>query len=193
MAKYSFEFKKKIVEDYLGGKGGRNYLATKYNVPASSNIKKWVDLYRAHGDEGLLCSRQNEKYTFEYKLHVVELYLSSEVSYQELAVQEKINNPAQICKWVNDFRIAGPDALRPKKKGRKKTLNSNNKNTNIKAISDATSVDTSIDHVKELEDELLKLRIENAYLKELRRLRLEEEALLKKQRELSTASEETSN
>ena len=46
---------------------------------------------------------------------------------------------------------------------------------------------------KELEDELLKLRIENAYLKELRRLRLEEETLLKKQRELSTVSEDSSN
>lgn len=53
--------------------------------------------------------------------------------------------------------------------------------------------DTSAEYVKQLEDELLKLRIENAYLKELRRLRLEEEALLKKQRESSTASEETSN
>ncbi len=37
-------------------------------------------------------------------------------------------------------------------------------------------VDTSAEHVKELEDELLKLRIEDAFLKELRRLRLEDEA-----------------
>lgn len=51
----------------------------------------------------------------------------------------------------------------------------------------------SSERVKQLEDELLKLRIENAYLKELRRLRLEEEALLKKQRESSTASEENSS
>ena len=55
------------------------------------------------------------------------------------------------------------------------------------------TVDTSAEHIKELEDELLKLRIENAYLKELRRLRLEEEALLKKQRESSTVSEDNSN
>ena len=34
--------------------------------------------------------------------------------------------------------------------------------------------------LKELEDENLKLRIENAYLKELRRLRLAEEAKTKK-------------
>ena len=56
-----------------------------------------------------------------------------------------------------------------------------------------TPVDTSAERVKQLEDELLKLKIENAYLKELRRLRLEEETLLKKQRGSSTASEENSN
>ena len=65
-------------------------------------------------------SRKNYIYSFDFKLHVVELYLSSEVSYQELALSQRINNPALLAKWVNDFRIAGPDALRPKRKGRKK-------------------------------------------------------------------------
>ncbi|CAI3203151.1 transposase (fragment) [Clostridium neonatale] len=37
------------------------------------------------------------------------------------------------------------------------------------------SFDTIAEHVKQLEDELLKVKIENAYLRELRRLRLEEE------------------
>ena len=53
--------------------------------------------------------------------------------------------------------------------------------------------DKTAAYIKQLEDELLKARIENAYLKELRRLRLEEETLLKKQRELSTVSEDSSN
>ena len=192
MAKYSYEFKKKVVTAYLNGEGGYEYLANYYGVPAWTNIKKWVLSYQRLGDEGLLRSRQQKKYSFEYKLHVVELYLSNEVSYQELALQEGINNPAMLVKWVNDFRIAGPDALRSKKKGRKKALNSKD---NIKQTTsnETVSVDTSAEHVKQLEDELLKLRIENAYLKELRRLRLEEEALLKKRRESSTASEENSD
>ena len=50
------------------------------------------------------------------------MYLTSEVSYQELALSQGMNNPTLITKWVNDFRIAGPDALRPKKKGRKKSM-----------------------------------------------------------------------
>ena len=192
MAKYSYEFKKMIVMEYLNGKGGYKYLAKKYGLPDTKDLRTWVNNYKSFGDTGLFRSRKSKTYTFAYKLHVVELYLSSEVSYQELAVQEGIRNPAQICKWVNDFQIAGPDALRPRKKGRKKVLNTseNKKNTTLE---ETVPVDTSAEHIKQLEDELLKLRIENAYLKELRRLRLEEEALLKKQRESSTVSEENSN
>ena len=122
----------------------------------------------------------------------MELYLSSEVSYQELALSQGINTPSLITHWVNNFRIAGPDALRPKKTGRKKTLDMN-KDKTISKITEEKPVDTSAEHIRQLEDENLKLRIENAYLKELRRLSLEEEALLKKQRESSTVSEDNLN
>ena len=193
MSKYSFEFKKKVVEAYLRGEGGYSYLAKKYGVKNKRQVLNWIHYYAEFGDEGLRRSRGNKTYTFEFKLNAVELYLSSEVSYQELALSQGINNSALPAKWVNDFRIAGPDALRPKKKGRKKSLDSKIKNKTTIQTVDETTVDTSAEHVKQLEDELLKLRIENAYLKELRRLRLEEEALLRKQRESSTASEERSN
>ena len=137
-------------------------------------------------------SGQNNTYSFQFKVHVVELYLSSKESYQELALSQGINNYALIARWVNDFKIAGPDGLRPKKKGRKKILDIRESEKSSKTIEER-SIDTSAEHVKKLEDELLKLRIENAYLKELRRLRLEEETLLKKQRESSTVSEDSSN
>ena len=193
MAKYSFEFKKKVVQEYLDGKGGYAYIAKQNGIPAESQLRRWINAYKKFGDDGLLRSRQNKNYSFQFKLSVVELYLSSEVSYQELALSQGINNPALIATWVNNFRTAGPDALKPKKKGRKKSLESNKTEKITEAVVETTPVDTSVEHVKQLEDELLKLRIENAYLKELRRLRLEEKALLKKQRESSTASEESSN
>ena len=193
MAKYSFEFKKQIVLEYLSGAGGSDFLAKKHGIPQGKMIRNWVNNYREFGDDGLKRSRGKKNYSFEFKLHVVELYLSSEVSYQELAISQGINNYAMIVKWVNDFRIAGPDALRPKKKGRKKSLDSKKVSKTVTQVTEVTPVDISAEHVKQLEDELLKLRIENAYLKELRRLRLEEEALLKRQRESSTASVENSN
>ena len=193
MAKYSFEFKKQLVLEYLSGGGSSDFLAKKYHLPHGKMVRNWIKNYNELGEDGLRRSREKKNYSFEFKLHVVELYLSSEVSYQELAISQGINNYAMIVKWVNDFRIAGPDALRPKKKGRKKSLDSKIKEKSAVQTVNETTVDTSAEHVKQLEDELLKLRIENAYLKELRRLRLEEEALLKRQRESSTASVENSN
>lgn len=46
------------------------------------------------------------------------------------------------------------------------------------------------DYLNQLESENLMLRIENAYLKELRRLRLEDEARQRERQESYTASEE---
>ena len=192
MAKYSLEFKLEVVHEYLNGEGSYDYIAKKHNMPACSLIKEWVAVFRKLGKEGLIRSGQNNTYSFQFKVHVVELYLSSKVSYQELALSQGINNYALIARWVNDFKIAGPGGLRPKKKGRKKILDIRESEKSSKTIEER-SIDTSTEHVKKLEDELLKLRIENAYLKELRRLRLEEETLLKKQRESSTVSEDSSN
>ena len=192
MAKYSFEFKKKVVLEYINGEGGTQYLSTKYGLGSNSQLRKWLVAYKEFGDEGLKRSRKKENYSFEKKLSVVELYLSSEISYQDLALQEGITNPSMIVNWVNRFRVAGPDALRPRKKGRKKTLNTSDDNTQNKLVEES-SVDTSAEHVKELEEELLKLRIENAFLKELRRLRLEDEAKMRERQESSAASEDSSN
>ena len=192
MAKYSFEFKKNVVLAYINGEGGYGYLSKTYGVPAQRNIEQWVHNYQTFGDKGLQRSRKNDIYSFEKKLSVVELYLSSEISYQDLALQEGITTPSIIANWVNRFRIAGPDALRPHKKGRKKTLDKSDNITQSKPLEE-TSIDASAEHVRELEDELLKLRIENAFLKELRRLRLEDEAKMRERQESSVASEDSSN
>ena len=192
MAKYNYEFKKKVVEDYLNGKGGYKYLATKYGLTDKKLVRQWVANYKAFGDEGLMRSRQQEKYSFEKKLSVVEFYLSNEISYQELAIQEGITNPSMIAVWVSRFRVAGPEALRSHKKGRKRTLDKPKLSQNPQEVEEKV-VDTSAEYVKELEDELLKLRIENAFLKELRRLRLEDEAKMRERRSSSAASGESLN
>ena len=39
--KYSFEFKKQVVSDYLNGEGGYRYLESKYNVSDKKLIRQW--------------------------------------------------------------------------------------------------------------------------------------------------------
>nr|WP_232708974.1 IS3 family transposase [Acidaminococcus massiliensis] len=164
MAKHSYEFKKKIVLEYLNSDEGCISISRKYGMASSSQLLKWVAAYKAFGDDGLKRSRSQKIYSFKEKLSVVESYLTNEISYQELAIQVGINNPSMIARWVNEFRIAGPDALRSHKKGRKRTLNkSQTKKTDTQV--QQPMVDISVEHVKELEDENLKLRIENAFFK----------------------------
>ena len=144
------------------------------------------------GDDGLKRARQRTVFSFQKKLSVVKSYLTSELSYQELAFQSGIGNPSIIARWVSKFRVVGSDALRPHKKGRKKTMGNSKENKPVENIQDYV-LDTSPEHVRELEDELLKLRIENAFLKELRRLRLEDEARMRDAHGPSTVSEDNSN
>lgn len=188
LAKYSYEFKKQVVEAYLGGEGGYKSLAKRFHISSKRLIESWVTNYRAFGNDGLKRSRQNKNYSFEEKIAIVETYLTTEISYQALAIQNAMTNPALIAKWVGDYRIAGPDALRPKQRGRKVTI----KRKSLKHTK-SEKIDTSEKHVRELEDENLKLRIENAYLKELRRLRLKEQALQKEKQGSSTVSEDHSD
>lgn len=172
MVKYSYEIKKKIVLEYLSDKGGYKYLAKQYGIPDHKTIQRWVSVYKEFGDESLKRSRKKENYSFEFKLHVVELYLTTEVSYRELALTVGITNPCIITKWVNDYRIAGPDALRPKRKGRRPEM----AKPKEKQLPQTEKEKADAEYLRQLEEENLKLRIENAYLKELRRLRLEDEA-----------------
>ena len=192
MSKYTFEFKKKVVYEYLYEKIGSTTLAKKYDIKSEKQVRQWIHNYQEFGDEGLKRSRKNASYSFEFKLHMVESYLSNEVSYEELALANGITNYSMLSRWVEAFRVAGPDGLRPRKKGRKTTLDKSVKSRITQPIKEK-SIDTSVEHVKELEDELLKLRIENAFLKELRRLRLEDEAKMRESHESSSVSEDNSN
>ncbi len=78
MRKYSFEFKKKVVMDYLEGKEGHKRLRKKYGMPDTHQIRTWISSYKKFGDKGIMGSNKNRTYSFEFKLYVVELYLTTE-------------------------------------------------------------------------------------------------------------------
>ena len=117
MAKYSMECKLKIVREYLAGKGSYEALSKQHKI-ASGHIKTWVKVYEAFGAKGLERSRVQQTYTFEFKRSAVECYLSTEASYQEVAISLCLNNPSLLAHWMKEYRLGGVDALRSKPKGR---------------------------------------------------------------------------
>ena len=199
MAKYSLIFKLKVVTAYLNGEGGYEYLTKKYGVKTASQVRRWISAFKEFGKDGLCRKRNNTRYTSEFKLAVVESYLTSELSYRQIALQYGLNNPSLIARWKSDFMKYGANTFVERPKGRiptmsrtdeKAKITTHTKSRNQKKKKELTPEQARI---LELEKQLRYAQIENAYLKELRRLRLEDARKMKEQQESLAVSEENSN
>ena len=177
MAKYRTELKMKVVKEYLESNTSYKTLSDKYRIPNKSIIITWVNTYKTQGYEGLKVKRKNTKYPLEFKLNVVNLYLTGEMSYQSLANELKISNPVIITRWVNDFRKQGIEGLKPKKRGRpSKMPKSTNKSKDIKIDSSEklTNLEDNSLTQAQLKEKIKKLEEKNYWLQ------LENDAIKKK-------------
>ncbi|MBF2452261.1 helix-turn-helix domain-containing protein, partial [Listeria welshimeri] len=126
---------------------------------------------------------KNTHYSFQAKLNAIELYQTRELSYREIANQIGLNNPALIASWMKKFREDGVDGL-SKTKGRPPKMATKKRKK---------SVQDNLTQLEKLEKENRMLKIELCYLKELRRLRLEDERKMSELHESFTASEDASD
>ena len=177
MTKYNLEFKLKVVKEYLEGNIGYLSLAKKYNIKSESVIRRWVNAYKTQDYEGLKVKRKNNKYTLEFKLNTVNLYLTGEMSYQSLANELKINNPSIITRWVKDFREKGIEGLEPKKRGRPSKmpkLPKKSKDIKIDSSANLTNLENNSLTEAQLKEKIKKLEEQNYWLQ------LENDAIKKK-------------
>ncbi len=194
MAKYSYELKKKIVEEYLCGKTSYQALAMKYQIEKSV-LRLWISNYKNYGDEGLMRSRNNRAYSVEFKLEAITRYETSECSYRQLALELGLTNPSMIVNWRRQYREKGIEGLLPHKRGRPVTKK-NDHNQPPKTVKKSESIDASTreeleNRIKELEAENRKLTIQKMFWEQLRSL--EKEEAMNKRRRLSPNSENNSN
>ena len=175
MAKYSTEFKMKLVEEYLESNISYKSLSDKYCIPSKIVVKNWVNAYKSQGYEGLKVKRKNTQYTLEFKLNVVNLYLTGEMSYQSLANELKINNPSMITRWVNDFRKKGIEGLRSKKRGIPSKMSKSPKKSKENKVESSANITNSENEsltqaqlkekIKKLEERNYWLQLENDAIK----------------------------
>ena len=154
----------------------------KYRFSSHTCIIEWASKYRKNGPQSLQRSRQQKTYSFQFKRNAVELYLSTEISYKDLALSLGINTSSILASWVQRYRAIGVDDLKMQRKGRRPKV----------PDKPSTSPEEQNERLKQLEEENLRLRIEVAYLKEVRRLRLAQEVQRSAQG-LSTVSEKHSD
>jgi transposase-like protein len=102
----------------------------------------------------------NKRYTGEFKQMVAEAIIRDKMSYREAAKRFEVSNHHLVADWERIYLTEGPEGLYIERRGR----GSKGRPTKFP---------------KEVEEDLLKevqrLRAENAYLKKLQALVLEEE------------------
>jgi transposase len=108
-----------------------------------------------------------QKYTGEFKQHVVETMLREKLSCSETARQFGISDHKSVSHWERIYLEEGPEGLYIERRGR-------------------GSKGRPVSLPKQTEEDLIaevqRLRAENAYLKKLKALVLEEERLNKRRK-----------
>ena len=105
-------------------------------------------------------SGTNKKYTGEFKQMVVETMRKELLSYQETARRFEVRSDTQVKNWERIYLEEGPEGLYIERRGRKSTGRPKKLKPEVE---------------ENLIAEVQRLRAENAYLKKLRALVLEEE------------------
>ena len=168
--KYDYEFKLRCVE-FVVKKHYSYGVVSKLEGPDKSNIRKWVGFYKKCGKEGLL-PRQNQSYSVDFKLKVLESITTNLLSLKEASLKFNIPSDSVIFKWQKDFANFGLEGLQSKTKDRSKTM-SNFKRKKRKS-------DKPLTREEELLLENEALRCELDFLKKLQALIQAEEAAKKR-------------
>lgn len=166
---YPFEVKLAAVQYVLDGHHTLKQAAEKYGITTCYPVEKWVNLYRYHGEDGLK-SRNNwnrrQCFTGEYKLNVLRYMEEHHLSYTQTAAVFCID-VVTVSKWAKRYREEGAQAFL-----RERSV--------MKNPSERKAENPSTQETKQLQEENLRLRMENAYLKKLNALIWKKEESAKK-------------
>lgn len=158
MSKYSYEEKLeavlRVIEEGMSCETSAKVLGT-----VQSHVQRWVSRYENYGPEGLLL--HNGTYTGEFKQHVIQYMHKENLSASQTAVLFKIPRETQVLNWERIYYEEGPEALYIDRRGRKPKMT---KGTSPKKKQLRPEVEEDL--IKEVQ----RLRMENEYLKKLNAL-----------------------
>lgn len=121
---YSKDFKMKIVQEYLNGKGSLCDLCIKHDIAAEATLLNWVNSYNSHEElkdyypKGEVYMTKSRKTTLEERIEIVQYCLDNNKEYKLAA--EKFNvSYAQVFQWIKKYLELGEEGLTDKRGKRK--------------------------------------------------------------------------
>ena len=177
MARHSESLKLELVQRYLSGATGHKALADQYGVGRTS-LHRWIASYRAHGEEGL--RKKYSRYSVQFKLSVLRRMQRQELSQTQVAALFDLRGgPGVVAEWLRQYHDGGPEALKPKRRGRPETM------PTPKPAKALPPQENDVSALEALRKENEYLRAEVAYLKKL-------EALVQAKRQAAAKSRKPS-
>lgn len=119
LCRYSAEFKRKVVDDYLSGGGSYQTIAIKYGILSEPTVMKWVRKYNSHEEltvsrpEGVyLVAKENKgrATTLEERIAIVEHCTANSYNYS-LTAKEYNCSYSQVYSWVKKYQANGVEGL----------------------------------------------------------------------------------
>lgn len=98
-SKYSSEMRILIAQKYLDGKASSCELSNIYGIP-DKTIRRWAQRLKEQGVRAFSESNSNSHYSSEFKLMCVELYISGELSLDEIVAKYNISSDSVLRKWL---------------------------------------------------------------------------------------------
>ncbi len=166
MTKYSYQFKLKIVKEYLVGDTSYSDLVKKYSLKTNSNIHKWVHCFEKHGASGLRVKRGHMTYTQDFKMSVVDYYQTHDIGAIEVAEHFNISS-SQVFSWTYSYRRDGVAGLRTSVRGRKTMTKKPKKRKKLSLTKEEAYKQEIID----LKKKLYYAEMDREFLKTLKTLR----------------------
>lgn len=123
-----YEVKIAAVEAYEHNEGSIKTITEKFHIN-ESNFKRWIQIYRSQGCEGLLTSNTNKSWSKNIKLMAVQEYLSGGHSLCDICKKYKISSDSVLRRWIKvynnghkELKTTGSGGRKPMTKARKTTF-----------------------------------------------------------------------
>ncbi len=118
---YTKEFKKKVIEEYLAGKGSSDELAAKYRISNADILLRWVELYNANRELKDYCpmrevymAEMRRKTTIEECKEIVDYCIGHNRDYKGTASIYGVSYN-QVYSWVKKYNERGEEGLTDKR------------------------------------------------------------------------------
>lgn len=154
MTKISKQIKLQAIQDYLSGKYSIRGITARYGI-ANSVFRMLIAAYKSFGPDILF---NPPAITPEFRIKVASWAIQNNASHSQVAAKFGYTGIAQIVSWKKIYSQLGPNGLLSIQKGRSPRM-PHKKPKQVKQLTETEK------HIAQLEDENLRLKIENEALK----------------------------